>query len=299
MGRDGDQVLRLRQRRPPGSLHHRHALGHVRESRRPIARSRRRAVHPPMAASWRRGETSSSSATRSSTTPAAGSSRRSPTALGVENYWPWGPSVGDVNADGWDDIFIASSMNYPHRYGINSLLLNDRGEKFLDAEFVLGIEPRRGGRTHTPWFELDCLQEGPGRADLCRGQRGQDHRDGAARQPLRGDLRSRRRRRSRHRDQRLQFSAAGARQRPGAAAADSLDPGGADRVRRRIATGSAPPCACTPAAASARSTTTASRDTCRRARCRCTSGSATPNGSSASRSTGRRDENRSRRSSWT
>jgi enediyne biosynthesis protein E4 len=90
---------------------------------------------------------------------------------GAENYWPWGPSVGDVNADGWDDIFIASSMNYPHRYGINSMLLNDRGEKFLDAEFVLGIEPRAGGRTHTRWFDLDCLQEGVG-TDLCRGQAG-------------------------------------------------------------------------------------------------------------------------------
>ena len=73
---------------------------------------------------------------------------------GVENYWPWGPSIGDVNADGWEDIFIASSMDYPHRYGINSMLLNNRGEKFLDAEFLLGIEPRRGGRTHTPWFEV-------------------------------------------------------------------------------------------------------------------------------------------------
>ena len=91
--------------------------------------------------------------------------------VGAENYWPWGPSVGDVNADGWDDVFIASSMNYPHRYGINSLLLNDRGEKFLDAEFVLGIEPRRGGATHTPWFELDCTQEGLG-TDLCRGRSG-------------------------------------------------------------------------------------------------------------------------------
>ena len=91
--------------------------------------------------------------------------------LGVENYWPWGPSVGDVNADGWDDIFIASSMNYPHRYGINSMLLNSHGEKFVDAEFVLGIEPRSGGRTHTPWFELDCLQADLG-ADLCRGQSG-------------------------------------------------------------------------------------------------------------------------------
>ncbi len=91
--------------------------------------------------------------------------------MGVENYWPWGPSVGDVNADGWEDIFIASSMNYPHRYGINSMLLNDRGRMFRDAEFVLGIEPRAGGRTHTPWFELDCLQKDLG-AELCRGQSG-------------------------------------------------------------------------------------------------------------------------------
>ncbi len=90
---------------------------------------------------------------------------------GAENYWPWGPSVGDVNADGWDDVFIASSMNYPHRYGINSLLLNDRGAKFLDAEFALGVEPRRDGKTHTPWFELDCLQKDLG-AELCRGQSG-------------------------------------------------------------------------------------------------------------------------------
>jgi len=91
--------------------------------------------------------------------------------LGAENYWPWGPSVADLNADGWDDIFIASSMNYPHRYGINSVLLNNAGEKFLDAEFILGVEPRRGGRTHTPWFDLDCFQEGLG-TDLCRGQSG-------------------------------------------------------------------------------------------------------------------------------
>src|SRR5262249_11867795 len=84
-------------------------------------------------------------------------------ALGVENYWPWGPSVGDLNADGWQDIFIASSMNYPFRYGINSLLLNNRGEQFLGSEFLLGIEPRRGGRTHTPWFEIDC-----GRPDMAQ-----------------------------------------------------------------------------------------------------------------------------------
>jgi hypothetical protein len=76
--------------------------------------------------------------------------------MGAENYWPWGPSIGDVNADGWDDIFIASSMNFPFRYGVNSMLLNNRGTKFLDAEFLLGIEPRRNGRTHTPWFDIDC-----------------------------------------------------------------------------------------------------------------------------------------------
>jgi enediyne biosynthesis protein E4 len=74
--------------------------------------------------------------------------------MGVETFWPWGPSVGDLNADGWDDIFIASGMSYPFRYGINSLLLNDRGRMFVDAEFVLGIEPRQN--PYTPWFEIDC-----------------------------------------------------------------------------------------------------------------------------------------------
>jgi hypothetical protein len=74
--------------------------------------------------------------------------------MGAETYWPWGPSIGDLNADGWDDIFIPSGMSYPYRYGINSLLLNDRGEKFVDSEFVLGIEPRKN--LYTPWFEIDC-----------------------------------------------------------------------------------------------------------------------------------------------
>ena len=95
----------------------------------------------------------------------------------VENYWPWGVSDGDVNADGWDDIFISSGMGETFRYGINSLLLNNLGKKFLDAEFLVGIEPRRDGRTHTPWFDLDCSK--PGEIDLgmqkmgvCIGQTG-------------------------------------------------------------------------------------------------------------------------------
>jgi hypothetical protein len=76
-------------------------------------------------------------------------------AIGMENYCPWGPSVGDLNADGYDDAFIASGMNYPERYMINSVKLNDRGQRFVDAEFVLGIEPRAGG-VATPFFELDA-----------------------------------------------------------------------------------------------------------------------------------------------
>jgi hypothetical protein len=75
--------------------------------------------------------------------------------IGAENYCPWGPSVGDLNADGFDDAFIASGMNYPERYMIDSVKLNDGGRRFVDAEFALGIEPRLGG-VSTPFFELDA-----------------------------------------------------------------------------------------------------------------------------------------------
>jgi len=76
-------------------------------------------------------------------------------AIGVENYCPWGPSVGDLNADGYDDAFIASGMNYPERYMINSVKLNVLGQRFVDAEFALGVEPRKGGLA-VPWFQLDA-----------------------------------------------------------------------------------------------------------------------------------------------
>jgi hypothetical protein len=75
--------------------------------------------------------------------------------VGVETYWPWGPSVDDLNADGWDDIFIAGGMNFPHRYGINSVLLNEAGRHFLASEFLVGVEPRAAG-TDQVWFTLDC-----------------------------------------------------------------------------------------------------------------------------------------------
>jgi hypothetical protein len=81
--------------------------------------------------------------------------REASDAINAENYCPWGPSVGDLNADGFDDTFIASGMNYPFRYMINPVRLNDRGQKFVDAEFVLGVEPRKNGVT-MPWFDLDA-----------------------------------------------------------------------------------------------------------------------------------------------
>ena len=93
-------------------------------------------------------------------------------ALNLENYWPWGLSVGDLNADGFEDLFVASSMNFPFRYAVNSVLLNDAGERFVDSEFILGVEPRRDGRTAKPWFELDC--SGRDRLhQVCREREGQ------------------------------------------------------------------------------------------------------------------------------
>jgi hypothetical protein len=80
--------------------------------------------------------------------------------------------VGDLNADGFQDVFIASSMCFPFRYGINSLLLNEAGGRFVDAEFVLGIEPRKDGRTHTAWFEADCATEDGKSRRACEGQTG-------------------------------------------------------------------------------------------------------------------------------
>jgi cytochrome oxidase Cu insertion factor (SCO1/SenC/PrrC family) len=85
----------------------------------------------------------------------AGAFKEMSDELNMENYWPWGFSVGDLNADGWQDAFICASMNYPFRYGINTALINNKGKGFKDAEFILGIEPRKNGLT-TPWFQLDA-----------------------------------------------------------------------------------------------------------------------------------------------
>lgn len=91
--------------------------------------------------------------------------------VGAENYWPWGLSSGDLNSDGYEDVFIASSMNYPFRYAVNSVLLNNSGKGFLDSEYVLGVEPRKNGITATPWFEINCSGRDAG-SNLCGKTRG-------------------------------------------------------------------------------------------------------------------------------
>ena len=67
-------------------------------------------------------------------------------------------------------------MSYPYRYGIKSMLLNNQGQKFLDSEFLLGIEPRKNLYTH--WFEIDCSDSKERQAQekldskVCAGQTG-------------------------------------------------------------------------------------------------------------------------------
>jgi len=91
--------------------------------------------------------------------------------LGVETYWPWGVSVGDLNADGFEDMVVTNSMNFPYRYEPSSILINDGGKRFVDLAFPLGLEPRPGGRTQTPWFEVDC-SGADAKAPYCRGRSG-------------------------------------------------------------------------------------------------------------------------------
>jgi hypothetical protein len=76
--------------------------------------------------------------------------------IGAETYWPWGITVADLNADGYEDVFVTAGMGYPFRYAGNSLLLNDAGQRFEDSEFVLGLEPPKDNRIEKVYFSLDC-----------------------------------------------------------------------------------------------------------------------------------------------
>lgn len=92
-------------------------------------------------------------------------------AVGAETYWPWGFSVGDLNADGFPDVFVTAGMGYPFRYAINSVLLNEGGTRFFDSEFLVGVEPRANGRLGKEFFTLDC--SGADRTNaLCAGKTG-------------------------------------------------------------------------------------------------------------------------------
>lgn len=91
--------------------------------------------------------------------------------IGAETYWPWGFSVGDLNADSFEDAFVTAGMGYPFRYAINSVLLNEAGRRFHEAEFVLGVEPRSGGRFSRPMFTFDCSGADKSH-QFCNGQSG-------------------------------------------------------------------------------------------------------------------------------
>jgi len=98
--------------------------------------------------------------------------------VGAENYWPWGLSVADLNADGFEDAFVASSMSYPWRYAVNTVLLNEKGSYLRDAEFILGIEPRKDGATKTHWFDVDC-SGADSEHQACEGREGKAEVRGA------------------------------------------------------------------------------------------------------------------------
>lgn len=91
-------------------------------------------------------------------------------SFGVENYWPWGVSIADLNADGFQDVFVTAGMGFYNRYSVNKVLLNLRGKRFLSAEFRLGVEPRKNGYTHKEWSTLDCKYWDQAN-DICNGCR--------------------------------------------------------------------------------------------------------------------------------
>jgi hypothetical protein len=90
--------------------------------------------------------------------------------IGAETFWPWGLTAADLNADGYEDVFVTGGMGFGYRYGINSVLLNDAGKQFVSAEFPLGVEPRAENMKTA--FVLDCSgadQSHP----YCRGRTGE------------------------------------------------------------------------------------------------------------------------------
>lgn len=77
-------------------------------------------------------------------------------AINAENYWPWGVSVADVNADGFEDVMVTGGMGVGYRYGINYFMLNEAGRGFRFSEFILNLEPRLNGQLDKTAYVLNC-----------------------------------------------------------------------------------------------------------------------------------------------
>ena len=75
--------------------------------------------------------------------------------------------VRDGVQQGYEDLFVASSMNAAFRYQPNLMLLNDAGQRFERTEYALGLEPRANGEAYKPWYSVDCT-ENPENA-VCQG----------------------------------------------------------------------------------------------------------------------------------
>ena len=162
---------------------------------------------------------------------------------------------------------------YPFRYGINSLLLNNRGEQVSRQRVPARHRAAAGRRARTRRGSTStALCRRCRQLEGCKGQTGKVTVMANRWHPVVGRSRPRRRRRSRHRDERVQLAAAGAGQRSVTQPASPLAGRRPDRddvepewtwrdcsrfVRRRV---------------SSRSGMTESRATCRRASCRCTFG---------------------------
>jgi len=89
---------------------------------------------------------------------------------GAQTELPWGPVVGDVNTDGYQDIFVSSGMEF-RWYVPDALLLNNESGTFERAEFVTGAYPRTS--RYTTWNTVNCSDPWSGRIeDLCSDGRG-------------------------------------------------------------------------------------------------------------------------------
>ena len=136
----------------------------------PTSSPKRRSASTIRRRSFRRDSSrpteTTSSATRCSPTGAAGVNEESDTA-GVETGWPWGPSAGDLNADGWPDLFVAAGMNYPFRYRGNDVLLNDGGKRFVPMPNTSWASSRGTG-----WCALvgTGLRRRDVKQDICQGE---------------------------------------------------------------------------------------------------------------------------------